>query len=209
MSDLRQPSIDPGQFRRALGQFATGVTVITVQNGDVMHGMTANTFTSLSLDPPLVLFCVRRDARMMRFLDGADGFAINVLSADQETVSNHFAGQPALSEADVEILRRGPLAPLIPGALVSLTCGLEARHEGGDHWIIVGRVLEIHEPETGLPRPPLIFFRSRYATLFERPAPAEERVVWSNDAIRIYHDEWSADPDEVMEAEYVRAQIWE
>lgn len=209
MPDEPRPPIDAAQFRRALGQFATGVTVITVQNGDVMHGMTANTFTSLSLDPPLVLFCVRRDARMVRFLDGADGFAINVLSADQESVSSHFAGQPTLDEDDVEILRQGPVAPLIPGALVSLSCAFESRFDGGDHWIIVGRVQEIHEGDSGLPRPPLLFFRSRYATLIERPSRADDRVLWSNDAIRIYHDEWSADPDEVMEDEYVRAQIWE
>lgn len=208
MSGASQP-IDPADFRRALSEFATGVTVITVQRGEIMHGMTANTFTSLSLDPPLVLFCVGKEARMARLLEGADGFAINVLSADQERISNHFAGRNRPEHDEFAILRRGPLAPLIPGSLVSLSCSYECQHEGGDHWIIVGRVQQIHRPDSGVPRPPLIFFRSRYSTIAERPAMEEPaRVVWSNDAIRIYHDEWSVDTGEEMEEDYVRAQLW-
>lgn len=206
MSEL--PSIDQASYRKALGQFATGVTVITVQRGSVMHGMTANALSALSLDPPLVLFCVGKQARMAGLLPGADGFAISVLSADQEQVSRHFAGQIEVETDEVEQLIHGPVAPLIPGALVALSCALVELHEGGDHWIVVGRVIGIHEPDTGRPRPPLVFFRSRYATLVERPAPGEEQVVWSNDAIRIYHDEWSVDAEEVPEEEYVKALIW-
>ena len=114
-------AIDPGYLRRAFAQFATGVTVITVQRGEVMHGMTANAFSALSLDPPLVLFCVGKRARMARFLDGADGFAINILSTDQEQISGQFAGQNA-DKDDITRLLPGPVAPLIPGALVSLSC---------------------------------------------------------------------------------------
>ncbi|HLT19835.1 MAG TPA: flavin reductase family protein [Thermomicrobiales bacterium] len=201
-------AIDPAAYRRALGLFATGVTVITVQREDIMHGMTANAFSALSLDPPLVLFCVGKGARMAKYLDGAEGFAVNILSADQERISAQFAGYDKDSDRLVEALTRGPIAPLIPGTLVSLSCTLEARHEGGDHWIIVGRVIEIHEPEGGNPRPPLLFFRSRYGTLIERGEPLPDQVVWSNDAIRIYHDEWSVDADEVPEEDHVRAHIW-
>ncbi|CAN5541872.1 flavin reductase family protein [soil metagenome] len=200
--------IDQASFRQALGLFATGVTVITVQRGEIIHGMTANAFSALSLDPPLVLFCVGRQARMAGYLDGAEGFAINVLSTDQELISGQFAGQVDTGEDEVARLRPGPVAPLIPGALVSLSCSLEARHEGGDHWIIIGRVTEIHEPEGGNTRPPLVFFRSRYASLVERQRPATEEIAWSNDAIRIYHDEWSVNADEKLEEEYVRAHIW-
>lgn len=204
-------AIDQRDLRRALGQFATGVTVITVQRGEVMHGMTANSFSALSLDPPLVLFCVGKRARMARFLDGADGFAINILSIDQEQISNQFAGQSE-DKDDITRLLPGPVAPLIPGALVSLSCALEEIHEGGDHQIVVGRVLEIHEPEGGNSRPPLVFHRSRYGSLIprgERPTdPAREDIAWSNDAIRIYHDEWSVNTEEMMEEEYVRAQLW-
>ncbi len=200
-------AIDERAYRRALGQFATGVAVITVQRDDVMHGMTANAFSALSLDPPLVLFCVGKTARMARFLNDVDGFVINILSTDQEQISGQFAGQNA-DKDDVTRLLPGPVAPLIPGALVSLSCALEAVHEGGDHRIVVGRVLEIHEPEGGNSRPPLIFHRSRYGSLLERGRPTDDQVAWSNDAIRIYHDEWSVNAEELPEEEYVRAQLW-
>lgn len=200
-------NINHRDFRRALGQFATGVTVITVQREDVMHGMTANAFSALSLDPPLVLFCVGRQARMARFLDGADGFAINILSTDQEQISSQFAGQDT-DKDDITRLTPGPVAPLIPGALVSLSCALEELHEGGDHWIVVGRVIAIHEPEGGNTRPPLIFHGSRYGSLVARGKPTGDSISWSNDAILIYHDEWSVDAEEKMEEEYVRAQLW-
>ena len=200
--------VDQAEFRTALSRFATGVTVITVQRGDVMHGMTANAFSALSLDPPLVLFCVGRDARMARYLDGADGFAINILSVDQEEVSGQFAGRPQPQDGDVARLNAGPVAPLIPGAIVSLSCSLESMSEGGDHWIVIGRVTAIHEPDGGHNRPPLLFYRSRYASLAERRESPAAHDTWSNDAIRIYHDEWSADAGEKLEAEYVRAHIW-
>src|SRR5690606_33056649 len=147
---MKTEGIDPTTFRRLMGQFATGVTVITVQRGDLMHGMTANTFTSLSLDPPLVLFCVGRSARMAGLLDGADGFAINILATDQEEVSRHFAGRNFEIGSGVELLQQGPVAPLVPGCLGSLSCTIEEMHEGGDHWIVVGRVIALHEPEEGV-----------------------------------------------------------
>lgn len=207
MSDV--VAVDPAQFRQALGQFATGVTVITVQQGEVMHGMTANTFTAVSLEPALVLFCVAKHARMSALLEAADGFAVNILSVDQERLSRHFAGasQPG-SDEHVALLRRGPVAPLIPGALLALSCALETIHEGGDHWIVVGRVLEIHT-SAGASRPPMIFFRSRYRYLTDLPGgEVNERETWATDAIRIYHDEWSSGAGDFQEDEYIRTQIW-
>jgi flavin reductase (DIM6/NTAB) family NADH-FMN oxidoreductase RutF len=200
--------IDPGAFRKLMGQFTTGVTVITVQRGDLMHGMTANTFTSLSLDPPLVLFCVGRDARMAKLLDGADGFAISILSADQEDVSRHFAGRHFEIGSGVELLQQGPVAPLVPGSLGSLSCTIEEMHEGGDHWIVVGRVIALHQPEKSEAMQPLVFFRSHYVDLRERPVHHEPAERWSNDAILIYHDEWTMGDDPPPE-DYVRAHIWE
>lgn len=192
-----------------MGQFATGVTVITVQRGELMHGMTANTFTSLSLDPPLVLFCIGRSARMAGLLEGADGFAINILATDQEEVSRHFAGRNFEIGSGVELLQQGPVAPLVPGSLGSLSCTIEVMHEGGDHWIVVGRVIALHEPEEDVLKQPLVFFRSRYAELRERPtAPPMPDETWSNDAILIYHDEWTMGEDPPPE-DYVRAHVWE
>jgi 3-hydroxy-9,10-secoandrosta-1,3,5(10)-triene-9,17-dione monooxygenase reductase component len=187
-----QAPIDPAAFRRAMGQFATGVTVITVQHGDHIHGMTANAFSSVSLDPPLVLFCVTRTARMATLLTDAPGFAINILADTQQEVSRQFAGANKEHLEKTVALHRGPVAPLIDGCLVSLSCLTEAMHDGGDHWIVVGRVVAIHEHPEAADADPLVFFRSRYRDLVPltvAPAPVES---WSNDEIRIYHEEWSA-----------------
>ena len=184
--------IDSGAFRRAVGQFATGVTVITVQHGDHIHGMTANSFTSVSLDPPLVLFCVGKAARMARLITRVDGFAINILSDRQTEVSRQFAGSNKEDVTRTVPLQRGPVAPLIGGSLAALSCQTSAIHDGGDHWIVVGEVVAIHESES-VPSPgPLAFFRSRYCELVEPATPAEPADRWSNDEIRIYHEEWSA-----------------
>lgn len=175
-----------------------------------MHGMTANTFTSLSLDPPLVLFCVGQEARMAGLLEHANSFAVNILSADQAHVCQQFAGQLPPDDKQVENLQRGPVAPLVPGAIVSISCALETMHSGGDHLIVVGRVLEIHEPEHQATRPPLLFFRSGYAHLNEIPSAEPVQELFTNDAIRIYHDEWSVDLTEVVdETTYVRISNWE
>ncbi len=206
---MSSETIDSAAFRRTMGRFATGVTVITVQQGDLVHGMTANTFTSLSLDPPLVLFCVGKSARMARLLEGAEGFAINILAADQEEISRHFAGRQREFESEIDLLQRGPVAPLVPGSLGALSCTIETRYEGGDHWIVVGRVVEIHEPVEGAVRPPLVFFGSRYATLsIAEGVQPEPDDAWGNDAILIYHDEWTMGDDPPPD-ELVRAHIWE
>ncbi|HMM40346.1 MAG TPA: flavin reductase family protein [Thermomicrobiales bacterium] len=190
MNDL--PAVDSAAFRRAVGQFATGVTVITVTHGDHVHGMTANSFTSVSLDPPLVLFCVGKSARMARLIEQVEGFAINILSDRQMQVSRQFAGANKEDAARTVRLHRGPVAPLLSGSLVALSCRTSAIHEGGDHWIVVGEVIALHEVGQDRASGPLAFFRSRYCDLIEPPTPVEQADRWSNDEIRIYHEEWSA-----------------
>jgi flavin reductase (DIM6/NTAB) family NADH-FMN oxidoreductase RutF len=183
---------EPAAFRRVMGQFATGVTVITVQHGDHIHGMTANAFTSVSLDPPLVLFCVTRTARMAALIREVPGFAINILAENQQDVSRQFAGSKKEELEQSVALQRGPIAPLLEGALAALSCTIEAVHEGGDHWIVVGRVVSVHEPPERPLRDPLVFFRSRYQELVEQaPSWSPAAETWSNDAIRVYHEEWS------------------
>lgn len=184
-------TVDPGSFRRAVGQFATGVTVITVQHGGHVHGMTANSFTSVSLEPPLVLFCVIKTARMARMLPDVEGFAVNILSDRQLEISRQFAGANKEQAARTVMLEQGPIAPLLPGSLAAMSCRTTAVHEGGDHWIVVGEVVALHEPTTSL-QGPLAFFRSRYCDLVEPSTPAEAADRWANADMRIYHDEWSA-----------------
>lgn len=185
--------IDPAAFRRVLGQFATGVAVISVHHADETHAMTANTFTSVSLDPPLVLFCVAKTARMAGFVQAADSFAVSILSAGQESVSRHYAGSRKGEISPEVALQDGPVAPIVRGALAALSCRIEALHEGGDHWIVVGRVVDLHDPPVAGVERPLVFFRSRYCHVVERDLDeSRPGETWSNDAILIYHDEWSA-----------------
>lgn len=187
---------DAALFRRALGLFATGVTVITVQHDDVVHGMTANAFTSVSLEPPLVLFCVTRTARMAAYIQEAAGFAINLLADDQQHVSRHFAGARKTEHDPRVVLRPGQSAPLVDGALASLTCLRHAIYDGGDHLIVVGRVTVVDLHPAAETLAPLAFFRSRYVDVREPALPAASSTsaadteMWHNEAILIYHDEW-------------------
>ncbi|WP_067902581.1 flavin reductase family protein [Actinomadura chibensis] len=133
--------------RRTLGAFATGVVVMTV-GGETPHAMTANSFTSVSLDPPLVLVCVGHDAVMHACMEGAEHFGISVLAAHQHALARHFAdrGRP-LGAAQFESVdwSPGPAtgAPVIGGALAALECEVWRRYEGGDHSIFVGRILSL------------------------------------------------------------------
>ncbi|WP_394618796.1 flavin reductase family protein [Lentzea sp. JNUCC 0626] len=141
---------DPKTLRRVFGTFATGVTVVTV-GGPVPHGMTANSFTSVSLDPPLVLVCVGRDASMHRHLTDTGTFGVSVLAADQEDVARHFAsrwrpaGQAQFDEVDWVPGTRID-APLIGGALARFECALWRTYDGGDHTIFLGRLLATDGP---------------------------------------------------------------
>jgi flavin reductase (DIM6/NTAB) family NADH-FMN oxidoreductase RutF len=153
-------------FRRSLGEFATGVAVITAQGeGDRLIGMTMSSFNSVSVDPPLVLFSVDRKANSLPAMLAAEGFAVNVLAREQEAISNRFAR--AMSDKWSEVQRTGghAKAPLIAGALAHFECEPYANYDGGDHVIFVVRVLR-HSVRAGAPAP-LIFFRGRYRDLVD------------------------------------------
>ncbi|MEU7858697.1 flavin reductase family protein [Nonomuraea sp. NPDC049141] len=132
-------------FRRAMGRFATGVTVLTVRSGKTVHGMTVNAFCSVSLDPPLVLACVASTSVMARLIPEADGFAVSILSAGQRRVAEHFAHVrgPAGTASFAAVPHvSGPAtgAPVLAGAAAWLEFTAADIHTGGDHLIIVGRV---------------------------------------------------------------------
>lgn len=162
-------AIDPRTFRQAAGQFATGVTVIALDVEGSIRAMTANSFTSLSLDPPLVLFCVGKHTRAGQAVHAASGFSINILGEAQQDISTYFAGAwkngppPPFTFLDWEG------APRLEGALASIGCQMHAIHEGGDHWIVVGRVVAIHRPDSA--ERPLMFFAGAYATMGEAETP--------------------------------------
>ncbi|MGB3805082.1 MAG: alpha/beta fold hydrolase [Sphingopyxis granuli] len=154
---------DARTFRDALGCFATGVTVVTAIDPDgVPIGLTANSFTSVSLDPPLLLVCIANSSGSAAILRGADHFAVNVLQIGQQPTSNRFAGkgEDRFAATPWEIGEFG--TPVLVGSLGSFECARDAVHEGGDHFILVGRVLKaIFEPR----RDPLLYFRGKYRKL--------------------------------------------
>jgi len=161
--------MDGKVFRQALGEFATGVAVITAEGPDGEPiGMTMSSFNSVSIDPPLVLFSVDRRAHSLPAMERAKGFAVNVLAREQEDISNRFAR--ALSDKWAEVKRTigHAQAPLITGALAHFECEPYARHDGGDHVIFVARVLR-HAVRAGAPAP-LVFFRGRYRDLVDETA---------------------------------------
>lgn len=130
--------ISATEFRDALGRYASGVTIITAEQGGERRGMTASAFVSVSLEPPLILVSVAKRAHMHAVLLEAPGFAVNILTEAQRPLSDHFAGRPdaALSVPWGEL--RGQ--PVIEGALVQLACTRHAVHDGGDHTLFVGEV---------------------------------------------------------------------
>jgi flavin reductase (DIM6/NTAB) family NADH-FMN oxidoreductase RutF len=141
---------DPKALRRAFGTFATGVTVVTT-GGSTPHAMTANSFTSVSLDPPLVLVCVDRSAVMHGCLTETGAFAVSVLAAHQEEVALHFADRRrALGIAQFRDVDWAPGAltgaPLLDGTVTRFECELWRAYDGGDHTIFVGKVLSMDQP---------------------------------------------------------------
>jgi flavin reductase (DIM6/NTAB) family NADH-FMN oxidoreductase RutF len=156
-------SFDGRELRDALGRFATGVCLITtVSDSNQAVAMTANSFTSVSLDPPLVLWSLQNNSDVYEVFATPRHFAINILSTEQQAQSNRYAkkGQHDLDPADYRIGKYG--APVIRHALVTFECELEATHEGGDHLIIVGRVKDMQEKPSG---EPLLFYCGRYREL--------------------------------------------
>jgi flavin reductase (DIM6/NTAB) family NADH-FMN oxidoreductase RutF len=158
-------SFDPRSFRQALGCFATGITVVTSVGLDGEYlGFTANSFNSVSLDPPLVLFSLDRGAYSLKAFEAAGVFAINILREDQEAVSIAFAR--ALSSkwegVRTEIWQTG--SPILVDALASFDCETTSMHDGGDHVIFVGRVLRLR---AGVDGRPLIYFRGAYRQIDE------------------------------------------
>ena len=169
--------MDSDSFKKALGRFASGVTVLTLktEDGDD-HGMTASAFSSLSLDPPLVLVCVKVGNRTHGHLEQTDAFGINLLGANQQALSNRFAGGIVSEEGkwlpwpadrdkfeDLDFVRgEASGAALLGGSLACLDCTKHAELDGGDHIIYMGKVESIHFPEDGVDDPPLIYFRGKY-----------------------------------------------
>ncbi len=149
------------EFRKTLGRFATGVTVVTVRLGDRVHGMTANAFLSVSLDPPLVLVSVDRRARMHGLLREAGRYGVSVLAEDQRALADHFAGR-VQEGLEISFEERAGV-PLLEGALAHVVARVVEAHPAGDHTLFLGEVEHLHHRE-GLP---LLFYAGRYGRMAE------------------------------------------
>ncbi|MEV4054169.1 3-hydroxy-9,10-secoandrosta-1,3,5(10)-triene-9,17-dione monooxygenase reductase subunit [Amycolatopsis sp. NPDC049688] len=153
-------AVDQTEFRSVLGHFCTGVTVVTGRDGDTLAGFACQSFAALSLDPPLVLFCPARTSRTWPVLAAAGRFAVNVLAEDQQEVSAVFGARGEDKFARVGWTPAPSGAPLLDGALTWIDCALEAVHEAGDHYVVIGRVTALGGPSDARP---LLFHRGRYA----------------------------------------------
>ena len=152
-------STDEARFRQVLGHFATGVTVVTGMAGDEPVGLAVNSFTSVSLEPALVAFCVAKRSQTWPRLRVAGAFCVNILSQGQEALSRAFAGHPPDRFLGVGWRPSRSGAPILAGALAWIECTVADEHDAGDHVIIVGRVQDLDVGEEG---GPLVFYRGGY-----------------------------------------------
>ena len=160
---------DGAEFRRVLGHFPTGVTVVTAAGADGPEGMAIGSFSSVSLDPPLVMFCPGHESASWSRMRPAGSFCVNVLGDHQADVSRVFAGKSDDRFDGLGIRMEATGAPVIEGCLAWIDCTVHAVHDGGDHDIVVGRVEALGidsdgdgADEAGAGRGPLIFFKGGY-----------------------------------------------
>ena len=156
--------MDDRKFRTAMGKFATGVTVIATEvEGDV-HGMTANAFMSVSLDPKLVVISIGEKAKILNKIKESKIFTVNILAADQQELSMIFAGQ--LKEHKEVAFDRLDGKPVLAGAVAQIACEVSAEHVEGDHTLFIGKVTDIHLEDAE----PLLFYNGKYRSLTEERA---------------------------------------
>jgi flavin reductase (DIM6/NTAB) family NADH-FMN oxidoreductase RutF len=154
------PEFTERELRDALGRFATGVTVVTTMTPRGPLGITANSFASVSLDPPLILWSPARKSQRFPAFEAASHFAVHVLSAGQRRLAEAFAGPGDPFKIVAYTTGIGD-APLLDGCAARFECRHEAGYEGGDHLIVVGRVLRLTQADL----PPLLYHRGRYGAI--------------------------------------------
>ena len=159
-------TLNPQLFRRVVGHFATGITVITVEREPgLVHGMTANTFTSVSLDPLLILICVDHNARLLSFLEVQGRFGVNILKDDQQSVSEYFAkplpDYEANERSGIRFRWTDSGIPLLEDSLAYLACNVVAKHPAGDHTLFLAEVETMDVGEGN----PLLYHMGKYRRL--------------------------------------------
>ncbi|MBK0866495.1 flavin reductase family protein [Saccharopolyspora sp. HNM0986] len=185
MSAVSAPAaeVDQHDFRRVLGRFCTGVTVIAGLDGAQPVGFTCQSFAALSLDPPLVLFCPGKSSRTWPLLAASGSFCVNVLAQPQQAVSSVFGrgGADKFAEAPWRPAPSG--SPVLEGVLAWIDCTVETVHEAGDHYVVIGRVNSLGESDEDSP---LLFYQGSYANVerLTRAEGLEDFLTWP------CHDDW-------------------
>ncbi|ORA56109.1 3-hydroxy-9,10-secoandrosta-1,3,5(10)-triene-9,17-dione monooxygenase reductase subunit [Mycobacteroides franklinii] len=176
---MSEPAIDPRAFRNVLGQFCTGVTIITTTHEDAPVGFACQSFAALSLEPPLVLFCPTKQSRSWAAIEASGKFCVNVLAEDQREVSARFGSREPDKFAGIDWRPSGLGSPIITGSLAHIDCEVANVHDGGDHWVVFGSVNELSEiPEKPTATRPLLFYRGQYTGIEpDKTTPAD----WRND----------------------------
>ena len=157
-------SLDPRELRNAFGTFATGITVITTKGRDGNdYGLTANSFSSVSLDPPLLLWCLGKQTDCYDAFQNAEYYAVHILADTQQDLSNTFASKGADKFAGLNVERGPGDIPMLSGAVTRFVCKSAHQYPGGDHIIHVGEVMAVSSAEGK----PLLFHKGKYETLAE------------------------------------------
>ena len=176
---------DPRRFRDTMGLLATGVAVIVGRTGEEVLAMTVNAVSSLSLDPMLALFCPGKRTRLAQRLDVMTDFTINFLRHDQQALSTYFAGGWRAPAAPPFRLVPWRAAPRLEGSLASLDCERERVVEAGDHWLVIGRVRDLH---SGVPpHRPLLFFQGRYHEVDFAPGDPAPDLTAQDEPAQVFY----------------------
>lgn len=167
--------IDARTFRHVLGQFCTGITIITTVHDDEPVGFACQSFAALSLDPPLVLFCPTKQSRSWQAIEASGKFCVNVLHEDQKDVSARFGSREPDKFGGVDWSPSHLGSPVIAGTLAHIDCTVASVHDGGDHFVVFGAVHAMSEPPKTKPRP-LLFYRGEYTGIEpDKTTPAQWR----------------------------------
>ncbi len=208
-----QPPFQSGEYRQALGTFATGITVVTARSdtGELV-GLTANSFTSVSLDPPLILWCLSNSSDSLAVFRNAGYFAVNILAADQQDLSRHFARKQKDKFVSINYRSGNAGAPLLDGCVTWLQCRVVNSYLAGDHHVFIGEVEQLET--TG--KEALLYHQGSYAMSLPLPdsttgkglTPPEETGTKSNlytllvQAIHTYQERFEARQNEVVDNKY-------
>lgn len=167
------PPIDGKQFRTVLGQFCTGITIITTLDDGEPVGFACQSFAALSLDPPLVLFCPTKASRSWAAIERSGTFCVNVLAEEQQSTCARFGSREPDKFAGIDWTKSPLGSPILDGSLAHIDCSVESVHDGGDHWVVFGRVSSLSEIKE---QRPLLFYRGQYTGIEpDKTVPAQWR----------------------------------